>query len=44
MHRPLRVSRNLAAELGGALELGPARLTLRLPAVQPVGLEQATTN
>ncbi len=39
----VRVARNLAAELGGALELGPARLTLRLPASSDQVVEHATT-
>lgn len=39
----LRVARNLAAELGGALELGATRLTLRLPAVVDRSVEHATT-
>lgn len=39
----LRVARNLAAELGGALELGPKRLTLRLPAAGDRPAEHATT-
>lgn len=38
----LRVARNLAAELGGALELGPARLTLRLPVSADRTVDQAT--
>lgn len=37
----LRVARNLAAELGGALEFGPDRLTLRLPAVVDGPVEYA---
>ena len=40
----LRVARNLAAELGGALELGPVRLTLRLPAALDRSINQATTS
>lgn len=39
----IRVARNLAAELGGALELGPARLTLRLPTSVDRVIEHATT-
>ena len=39
----IRVARNLAAELGGALELGPARLTLRLPTSLDRNVEHATT-
>lgn len=39
----LRVARNLASELGGALDIGPARLTLRLPAVVDRPVEHATT-
>lgn len=39
----IRVARNLAAELGGALELGPVRLTLRLPASLDRTMEQVTT-
>lgn len=39
----LRVARNLAAELGGVLELGPERLTLRLPAAVDRLVEHATT-
>jgi hypothetical protein len=39
----LRVARNLATELGGALDLGPGPLTLRLPAVLDRCMEQATT-
>lgn len=39
----IRVARNLAAELGGALELGPARLTLRLPTSLDRPVEHATT-
>ncbi len=39
----VRVARNLAAELGGALEFGPARLTLRLPVSFNRPVEHATT-
>jgi signal transduction histidine kinase len=37
----LRLARNLAGELGGSLAIGPARLTLRLPAALDRGLGQA---
>ncbi|PAX08459.1 sensor histidine kinase [Sphingomonas lenta] len=40
----LRVSRNLAGELGGGLEFGPKRLTLRLPAAVDRSMEHATTS
>ncbi|WP_375426772.1 sensor histidine kinase [uncultured Sphingomonas sp.] len=39
----IRVARNLAAELGGALEFRPARLTLRLPTSLGRSAEHATT-
>lgn len=38
-----RVMRNLAAELGGALELGPVHLTIRLPASLDRTVNLATT-
>lgn len=40
----LRLARNLANELGGALMLGEASLTLRLPAAVTVGMSQASSN
>jgi signal transduction histidine kinase len=40
----LRLARNLAGELGGALLLGDAALTLRLPAAVTVGMGQASFN
>lgn len=40
----LRLVRNLAAELGGALVIAPDRLTLRLPAAVTLGMGQATLN
>lgn len=40
----LRVARNLAGELGGGFELGPKRLTLRLPAAVDRPVEHATTS
>lgn len=39
----LRVARNLASEMGGALDLGPKRLTLRLPSAVDRPVEHATT-
>jgi len=38
----LRLAHNLARELGGGLDLGPTRLTLRLPAAVDRPVEQAT--
>lgn len=38
----LRLVRNLAVELGGALEIAPRRLTLRLPAAGDRALDQAS--
>lgn len=38
----LRLARNLAAELGGSLAIGPARLTLRLPAALDREVGQAS--
>lgn len=38
----LRVARNLAAELGGALEFGPEHLVLRLPAASNRAAEHVT--
>ncbi|MGJ3648755.1 histidine kinase dimerization/phospho-acceptor domain-containing protein [Sphingomonas sp. GlSt437] len=40
----LRLVRNLATELGGALVIAADRLTLRLPAAVRLGMGQATTN
>ena len=37
-----RLAQRLATELGGALVIGPERLTLRLPAAVNHGVEQAT--
>ncbi|CAN5562529.1 hypothetical protein BH09PSE4_BH09PSE4_18850 [soil metagenome] len=39
----LRLAQNLARELGGSLDLGAERLTLRLPAAVDQAVEQATT-
>ena len=40
----LRLARNLASELGGALTLGDTALTLRLPAAVTAGMGQASFN
>ncbi|HEU4961117.1 MAG TPA: HAMP domain-containing sensor histidine kinase [Sphingomonas sp.] len=40
----LRLVRNLAAELGGSLQLSASRLTLRLPAAVTGDMGQASTN
>ena len=40
----LRLARNLARELGGALLFGQDRLTLRLPAAETDAMEQVHTN
>lgn len=40
----LRLAQNLAVELGGGLLIGPAHLTLRLPAADARGADQATSN
>lgn len=40
----LRLARNLASELGGALMLGDTALTLRLPAAVTAGMGQASFN
>ena len=39
----LRLAQNLAAELGGVLVIEADRLTLRLPAAVPFGMEQASS-
>jgi hypothetical protein len=40
----LRLARNLAAELGGALSIGADRLTLRLPTVSTSRMGQASNH
>lgn len=40
----LRLVRNLAMEMGGALSIGPDALTLRLPAAFDLPVEQASTS
>uniref|UniRef100_UPI0035C9DD09 sensor histidine kinase n=1 Tax=uncultured Sphingomonas sp. TaxID=158754 RepID=UPI0035C9DD09 len=40
----LRLARNLAAELRGALVIGDKTLTLRLPAAFPAAMEQVSSN